>query len=471
MLRIGLFGIGLDTYWPQFEGLYERLSSYHQTVFSRLSSPDFNVIDAGMVDSPAKAKDATVLFQKESVDVVVLFITTYALSQTVLPLAQSMRKPLLVLNLQPEKSIDYSSFNAMGDRGKMTGEWLAYCQSCVAPEIASVMNRSGISFQLISGYLQEDYVWNEVSNWLAAAHVSTHLMHSRIGLLGHYYNGMLDVYSDLTQLSASFGSHFEIIEMGTLKHLREHVVAQEIEHKLDEFGRVFEVAEDCTSSELDRAALTSVALDKLVAEFDLNALAYYYEGTGDASYLDIVTSLIPGLTLLTGKHVPVAGEYEVKNVIAMKILDLLGCGGSFSEFYALDFEDDVILLGHDGPAHFAIAEGRTGLIPLPVYHGKPGKGLSIQMKVMTGAVTLLSVCQDRQGKVFFLVAEGDSVEGPTLQIANTNSRYRFGIPVRTFIDQWSLAGPSHHCAIGVGHKAAVLQRLALMLDIECKQIC
>lgn len=151
-------------------------------------------------------------------------------------------------------------------------------------------------------------------------------------------------------------------------------------------------------------------------------------------------------------------------------MDSLGAGGSFSEFYAMDFKDDIIILGHDGPAHFKIADGKVKLVPLPIYHGKPGKGLSIQMSVKKGPITLLSVVQ-RKSETFFLVAEGESVSGPVLEIGNTNSRYCFKIGVRDFIDKWSKQGPSHHCAIGLGHVADKIEKLAFLLNIPVVNIC
>ncbi|MEW4923863.1 L-fucose/L-arabinose isomerase family protein [Algibacter sp. 2305UL17-15] len=470
-LKIGLFGIGLDTYWGQFDGLLDRLNGYQDEISENIKANNVQVVNAGMVDTPAKANDVASLFNQEGVDCIFLFISTYALSHNVLPVAQKTHEPLFVLNLQPVKAIDYKKINAMGDRGKMTGEWLAHCQSCVAPELASVFNRAKIKFHLISGYLKEDYVWQQVSEFIKAIDVVKTMRNNRVGVLGHYYNGMLDVYSDLTQQAATFGNHFEILEFGTLKKIREEVSNDEVEEKIEEFNTIFKVSDECEKEELIRAAKTSVALDKLVEKYQLGSMAYYYEGDGDATYENVVTSLIPGFTLLTGKNIPVAGECEIKNVQAMKIMDVLGCGGSFSEYYAMDFEDEVILLGHDGPAHFKIADGKVGLVPLPVYHGKPGKGLSIQMKVANGPVTMLSVCQNGQGEVFFLVAEGESVSGPTLNIGNTNSRYKFPLSIRDFIDQWSLAGPSHHCAIGMGHQASQLKKIADLLNIKCIVIC
>jgi L-arabinose isomerase len=470
-IKLGLYGVGLDTYWNQFEGLLDALKGFQSQISAKLSDMGCQIVDAGMVDTPAKAAEAVDLFRKEQVEMIFLYVSTYALSSTVLPVAQKTNVPVLVLNLQPTSAIDYERFNAIGDRGIMTGKWLANCQACSAPEIACVFNRAKIDYHLVTGYMQDAVAWQEIEDWVNAIKVRYAMSHNRVGILGHYYCGMLDVYTDLTQQSAVFGNHFELLEMCQLSHLRHAVTGAQVDEKITEFREQFDVARDCEHTELARAAKTSCALDALVDEHDLGSMAYYYEGHSGNDYENIVTSVIAGNTLLTGRNIPVAGECEVKNVQAMKIMDLFGVGGSFSEFYAMDFDDDIVLLGHDGPAHFDIAQGRVGLVPLPVYHGKPGKGLSIQMTVKHGPVTLLSVVQDGDGQVKLLVAEGESVPGPVLQIGNTNSRYRFSIGAKAFINNWSMAGPAHHCAIGVGHIAHKLDKLAKLLTIECIKIC
>ncbi|MEX0332396.1 MAG: arabinose isomerase [Puniceicoccaceae bacterium] len=468
-MKTGIFSIGLDSYWPQFDGLRDNLNGYHVEIRDRISAMGVEMVDAGMVDNVERAHEAAALFKREDVDLIFLFISTYALSSTVLPVVQKTKVPVVMLNLQPVAQLDYEKFNTIGDRGTMTGIWLEHCQSCSVPELACVFNRAGIDYHVVTGYLQETEAWDEIEDWVDAAKVVVGMRENRVGVLGHYYCGMLDVYSDLTQQSAAFGNHFEIVEMCEVSDLRKAVTDDEVAQKVAEFNDKFDVSEECEQAEIERAAKTSVALDKLVEKHDLGSMAYYYEGSGE--YENIVTSVIAGNTLLTGRNVPVAGECEIKNVQAMKIMDLFGVGGSFSEFYLSDFKDDVLYLGHDGPAHFAIAEGRVGLVPLPVYHGKPGKGLSIQMTVQHGPVTLLSVVQKGDGSVLLQVAEGESVPGPIMQIGNTNSRYKFSIGAKAFMNDWSKGGPSHHCAIGVGHIAGKVEKLGELLGLDVNRIC
>lgn len=470
-LRVGLFGIGLDTYWPQFKGLHERLCGYQGQIRERMAGLGAEVVDAGLVDSVPRAREAAEMFRREGVDLLFLYVSTYALSSTVLPVVQRAGVPVVVLNLQPTAAIDYDAFNALGDRGLMTGEWLANCQACSAPEIACVFNRAGIDYHLVTGTLDDAEAWREIGDWVEAARVAAVMRNNRVGVLGHYYCGMLDVYSDMTQQAAVFGCHFELLEMCRLRELRDAVTDARVEEKLGQFRQEFEVSPECSEEELLRAAKTSCALDELVKQHDIGAMAYYYEGAPGNEYENIVTSVIAGNSLLTAHGVPVAGECEIKNVQAMKILDAFGAGGSFSEFYLMDFLDDVVLLGHDGPGHMAIADGPVKLVPLPIYHGKPGQGLSIEMKVKNGPVTLLSVVQDGQGRLKLLAAEGESVPGPIMHIGNTNSRYRFSMGAKNFVNAWSNAGPAHHCAIGVGHVADKLAKLAALWKIECVRVC
>ena len=471
-LKIGLFGIGLDTYWQQFPELRGRLCALVEKVAARIGKMGAEVLNLGLIDTPEKAFAAGHEFRAGDVDLLFLLVTTYALSSTVLPVVRRAKVPVILLNLSPAAAIDYRWFNSLPNRTKMTGEWLAHCQACAVPEVANVFQRCHIPFFQVSGMLENDpLAWREIEEWIGAARVAQIMEHNRLGALGHYYGGMLDVYSDLTQQCACFGGHIEILEVEELAGLRREVTGAEIKSRVAEFYRAFEVQKDCRQEELDCAARTSVALDRLVAAHDLGSLAYYQKSERNAENEEAVASIILGTSLLTARGIPVAGEYEIKNVQAMKIMESFGVGGSFSEFYAVDYNEDVVLMGHDGPGHVAIAEGKTKVRPLQVYHGKVGRGLSVEMSVRHGPVTLLSVVQTANGSLKLLFAEGESVAGPILEIGNTNSRYRFSIEVRKFLNNWSSAGPAHHCAIGVNHIGSKLKKLGALLGMECIQVC
>ena len=474
-LRAGLCGIGLEAYWPQFEGLKSRLENYIATIASRLERPGVQIVNLGLIDSPQRAQSAGHQSRREDIDILFLYVTTYALSNTVLPLVQRAGVPVIVLNLQPEAAIDYAAFNQMQDRTAMTGHWLAYCSACPVPEIANVLMRAEIPFHQVTGVLpdsdSDSSTWNKIEGWLAAARVRASLSTARLGLMGHYYSGMLDIMTDVTLVSIAFGTHVEIIEVDELSALNAQVVETEIDSRVADFRDLFDVQPDCPEKELRRAARTSVALDRFVANHDLDAMAYFYKGSGNAANEDTMSSIILGTSLLTARHIPVAGEYEVKNVIAMKIMDLLGAGGSFTEYYAMDFNDDLVLMGHDGPGHLAIAEGKAKVRPLKVYHGKVGRGVSVEMQVKHGPVTLLSVVEDAEKRFKLLVAEGESVAGPILEIGNTNSRYRFSIGTVGFVEAWNAQGPAHHCAIGVGHVAGTLEKVAALMGIGYCRVC
>jgi L-arabinose isomerase len=491
--KVGLFSIGLAAYWPQFAGLRERLTSYGAFVGKRLGELGAEVVDVGMVDDQPAASAAGERFVREEVDLVCCYVTTYSTSSQVLPAVQRVKRPVLVLNLQPTAQLAYAKTG--------TGEWLANCQACCVPEIACAFERCGIEFHTVTGLLglreqtpaavanevTADHpnaieAWSQIEQWLRAANVQRTLSRSRIGFLGHTYPGMLDLYSDFTQHTGQLGIHVEVLEMEDLEQRVNRVTDAQLRAKRDEAQSIFEISEDSPSDplakkpadeEMDWACRVAVGLDELIRDFDLHGLAYYHRGAGGNIHERLAAGMILGCSLLTGKHVPCSGEGDLKNCCAMKVMDALGAGGSYSELYAMDFEEKFILMGHDGPLHVGIAEGKPILRGLGLYHGKRGAGVSVEAQVKNGPVTILGLTQTRSGNLKWLTAEGWSLPGEILRIGNTNSRLRFtrmpddDFDVAVWMTRWSEQAPTHHVALGVGHHATTIQKLAKLLGLEC----
>ena len=455
---VGVFGIGLAAYWPQFPGLKERLQGYQRQVESRVESFGVNVVSAGLVDTAEAARDAGDRFARERVDLVLCYIGTYATSSQVLPAVQRAHAPVLVLNLQPVDALDYEHVD--------TGEWLANCSACCAPEISNAFARASIDFHVVSGMLLNDSAaWGRIEDWCRAAVAARALRDSRIGFLGHTYPGMLDMYSDFTAVHAQLGAHVEVLEMCDLAGRVDLVADADAERKLAEARASFDLSPGIPENDLAWAARVACGLDRLTADFSLNGLTYYYRGLQGNAYERLGAGLILGNTLLTARGIPASGEGDLKTCLAMLAMDRLGAGGSYTEFYAMDFREGFVLMGHDGPGHIAISDAKPVLRGLGLFHGKRGFGVSVEFRVKTGPVTILGLTQTADGRFKMLAAEGESLPGPILRIGNTNSRLRFKLPPAEFVDRWCAEGPTHHCALGVGHNLDRISKLASLLGI------
>jgi len=465
--RVGVFGIGLAAYWLQFDGLRERLEGYQQRIEARLEDMGAEIVSAGLVDTPQSARQAGAALAAAQVDLVMVYTATYATSSQVLPVVQAVAAPVVVLNLQPTRTLDYEAMT--------TGEWLANCSACCVPEVAGAFTRARIPYRTVTGTLLDgDPAWEVLREWLEAASAVESLRTARIGFLGHTYPGMLDLYSDFTQVHAQTGAHVEVLEIDDLVERVESADAAAVARKGDEIHRTFDLADagvDPIAAEIspevfEWSARVAVGLDRLVEDFELDGLTYYYRGVGGNVAERVAAGLIVGNSLLTARGIPAAGEGDLKTNLGMLLLDRLDAGGSYTEFYALDFEAEFVLMGHDGPGHLAIAEGRPVARALELYHGKAGAGLSIEMKVKLGPVTILGVTQTADGRLKLVAAEGESIEGPTFRIGNTNSRIRFAQGPAAFFDAWCAEGPTHHVALGVGHQLGRLAKAADLAGLE-----
>ena len=456
--RIGIFGIGLAAYWPQFAGLKERLQGYQGEVEARLAAFGAEVISAGLVDTPEGAREAGAMLARAGADLLVCYVGTYATSSQVLPVVQKARIPVLVLNLQPAAALDYENTD--------TGEWLAHCSTCSVPEISNAFVRARIDFHVVSGMLRgDDAGWCEIGQWCRAAGVARAIRNARIGFLGHTYPGMLDMYSDFTAIQAQLGAHIEVLEMDDLAQRVQSVTGSEVEAKLQETNAVFEVAENVPAADLEWAARVAAGLDRLVRDFDLQGLTYYYRGLDGNEFERLGAGMILGNSLLTARGIPASGEGDLKTCLAMLAMDRFGAGGSYTEFYAMDFNEGFVLMGHDGPGHIAISDRKPKLRRLDLYHGKRGYGVSVEFNVKTGPATIVGLTQDAEGRLKMIGAEGESLPGPILKIGNTNSRLRFGLPPAAFVNRWCEQGPTHHCALGIGRRLAEFNKLAHLTGV------
>ena len=466
--RIGVLAVGHRPYWAQFDGLRDELMRKYGVLVERITALRADVSAFGMVDNAETAYAAVPEIKAANLDLLFIDMVTYATSSTFGVIAREIDAPIVLVALQPMKAMDYA-------RGST---YMQLCNDdfCSVPEFTGVAVRMGRRPpHVILGTLHDDPAADAaLAEWCRIAHVLHDLKRARVGHMGHVLEAMLDVHTDPTALTAAFGCHVAQCEAGEIvKHYRSagsEAVAAKKREILAFFDTPDPVSDPLTSrlsgQDLETAARAAVALDAFVAERKLDGLAYYYEGEAGSEVRTVVTNLIVGNSLLCAAGFPMCGEYDIKTCIAMLIMDRLEIGGSFAEFHPVDFERDSVLVGHDGPHHLNIADGKPVLRSLAKYHGKPGAGASVEFRIKEGPITMLSIGVKRDGALKFIIAEGESLRSPIPPTGNTNTHGKFMPDVRTFLARWVAEGPTHHFALGIGHHAHTIKRIAGCLGID-----
>ena len=466
--NIGIFGVGFHKYWPQFDGLLDELTGKLNVFIDRVKANEVQVISFGIADDAESAYAILPKLKAADLDLVFCHMLTYATSASFATIVRGLDIPLVLVALQPLKALDYSKAST----------YMQLCNDdfCAVPEFTGVAIRMGKKPPpVILGTLEDDpTAEKEISQWCNIAMVLHDLKRARIGHFGHPIEHMLDMQTDHTALTAAFGCHIVQTEADELLKLQRTVTKEEIEGKKTEILNLFDtpdpksdpITEKLTEKDLQIAARVAVALDKFIDTYNLDGLAYYYEGQEGSPMRELVTNLIVGNSLLTSAGFPMCGESDLKTCIAMLIMDRLDIGGSFAEFHPIDFNEGFVLVGHDGPHHINIAEGKPVLRSLSKYHGKPGTGAGVEFKIKEGPITILSIGLTANGRFKFILAEGESLHGPIPPTGNTNTRGFFKPDVCSFLKKWVAEGPTHHFALGVGHHARTIQQIAEILDLE-----
>jgi L-arabinose isomerase len=466
--RVGVIAVGHEPYWSQFPGLKDELIGNGRHFESMLAAEQVEVVTAGFVDTVDKSFAAAQYLKSKDIDFLFLYLSTYVTSSTAVSAVLALDVPTVLVALQPRKRLDY--------RNTTTYMQLANDNICSLPEIGGVLIRAGKpAAGIVVGTLFDDArVRNELRSWCQAANARRAFRRAKIGYLGHTYEGMYDMNSDPSAFTFAFGAHVQMLEMCDLAKLVNGVTPRERSAKLEEIRSVFEIADPfldpitrpVRDEDLEWAAQVAIGLDKLIDEFGLTGLAYYYRGLDNNEYERIGSNMVLGNSLLTGKGIPLAGEADLKTCAAMLIMDRLGAGGSFAELHPCDFTDNIVLVGHDGPHDIRISDAKPIIRGLDLFHGKSGSGVGVEFSIKAGPVTILSIGQTADGRFKLIAAEGESIKGEIPQTGNTNTRCSMGGTVAEFIEKWCMAGPTHHFALGIGHVSENIRNFANIMGLE-----
>lgn len=458
-VRVGLMGVGLGSYWPQFPQMRGIIEAAHEKLAMSIGR-HAEIVAAGVVDSAEAARAAGQKFLGGDVDLIFVHLATYANSETLLPAVRALDVPVILLNVQPDRALDM-------ERTRDIGDWLAAGVTPASlPEMTNAMLRIGKRFDTVTGHLDNDTELEaELELWCKIAGLRRRLRTQSLGLLGRPFAGMMDLNVDETQLFNQFGTFVRHLDWDDAVNEMNAVTPAERDAAIDDLRQAFPASTSLETAEFKTAGTVLAGMQRLVERYNLFGLASHYEGASDGDRSVLLAALNPALSVLNGKGIACPVEADMKVAVAMQALRTVAGSATLAELYSMDFNDDVIIIGHSGAGDPAISGDPPRLAMSEVFHGKSGKGYLTQFYPHPGDVTLLSVMQDASGGYRMVAAEGEIVPGPTLQLGDTNARVRFPQGLRRFARDWSALGPTHHGVMGYGHQIDRLSRVATAMKL------
>jgi L-arabinose isomerase len=460
--QIGVLPIGHFHYWDQFAGLKKLGLSMFSKLRNHLEKIG-DVVAPELVDTMEKAERVAEFFRHRDIDILLIFPFGYAPSMCVVPAVQKLDAPIRILNAHEDSSYDY--------RAADTTIYLHHEGVCCVPEISGALVNLGKKFRVLSGHFRQAELWKRLRADCLGAAAARAFRSLNIGLIGEIYTNMSDMPIDEHRLLRATGKLLVRPEVEEIEEACQRVTPEQLQEMYREFREMYDVDETVTDEHMRTSAQVAVAYDEIIRKkYGIDAFGYYWWGEKE-----LITQLRSQSALavsrLSALGRPGVTEGDVKAAMAMKLLDLLGAGGMFLEFFSMDFDQEFLLMGHDGPSNINIAAKRPRLQHLEVHHGKSGRGLGIDFEMQQGPMTLLNLTQFGSGDTFKLIyTVAEVVAGEVLGIGNPNCRVRVSRPIPEFMDAWCQEGPEHHIALGLGDRSAEIETFAEAMGFGCIRV-
>ena len=448
---VGIMICGHKEYWPQFPGMKEAMIEYSENFVKLVRASGVTVCDPIFVDTVEDAYHAGVSFKTRDIDLLFVYLTTYVASGRYMQGALATGCPIVIVGTQNRVHIEGMTMQNLTASGS----------PCPLPEAYSAFIRCGKpAAGVIFDYMEDNpRAAKEVDEWCRAANAARAFKGSVFGYMGHSYEGMLDMNFDPTAVTRAVGSHVRFVEMCELVNYIEQCTPADLQAKLAEIDDTFvrmersydRVTKEIEESDIEWAAKVAVGLDKLIYNNGLSGFAYYYMGENNSIYERAASNLMVGNSLMTTKGISMAGEGDMKTCLAMYLTSALGCGGSFAELCLVNWEQNTMIVGHDGPHDIRISDKKPTIRGLSIQHGKKGYGVSVEFSIKHGPMSMVAMAQDADGKYYLVVAEGESLEGWVPPVGNTLTNARFGDDIHQFMLDWTMSGVAHHASLAIGH--------------------